>query len=937
MANVKNFGLIGVADNVQFGKAGPKLKQTTGTFEFRNAADSAAAALTAAGITSASGNVTLTTGNLVLTSDAGVVTLGDAGSISRQATGVFQFGGTGAVMVPNGTAAQRPAAPAAAMFRFNDDTDTMEYYNGTAWTTLATGGTAVTSVSVATANGLAGTSSGGTTPTLTLTTTVTGLLKGNGTAISAVVSGTDLKTVGGNSLLGAGDVGTIGPTYGGTGLSSFASGTVLYASAADTWAAAVPGATSGVQPYDADLTSIAGQTGTGYLIRTAADTWTTRTIAGTAGNIVVTNGDGVASNTDINLATVTQANSGNFVKVTLDTFGRVTGNTAVVTADITALVDGTYVNISGDTMAGNLDFGGTNKVTGLAAPTNASDAANKAYVDATAAGLTWKTAVLNATTANVTLSGEQTIDGVLTATSRILVKNQTAPAENGIYVTAAGAWTRATDADSPAELDGAAVFVQQGSANTDTGWVQTNTIVTVGTTAVTWVQFSGSSTYVAGDGLLLSGNTFSVNMGAGITTLPSDEVGIDVVSNLALQLTSGATNGQLTFVLAGGSGLSQSSSGLTIAAAGVTNAMLANPGITINGDSGTQNSVDLGETFLIAGTSAQGISTAVTANTITITAADATTSSKGVAQFDSANFDVTAGVVSIKAGGVDLTTEVAGTLPVANGGTGATSLTATAVLLGNGTSPIATDALLTFVTATNTLTVGTSTISAVDGGDLTITATATNADINLIPNGTGAVVIGPSGNGQISSDAASSLTITGDTALTLVSTTGDVTIDSADDLLIDLPNTTTAKVTLTTVTPANYASGLADADLVNKYYVDSVAGSAAGDVKAVSATFSLAATGTFNIGAVLPAGATILSVKANVTAADTGTGTLSIGKAGGVSAYMTTGENDTQTVGMYLAETMVTEAGSVQVIGTVAGSPAGAGSVKVVVTYQLAE
>jgi hypothetical protein len=146
----------------------------------------------------------------------------------------------------------------------------------------------------------------------------------------------------------------------------------------------------------------------------------------------------------------------------------------------------------------------------------------------------------------------------------------------------------------------------------------------------------------------------------------------------------------------------------------------------------------------------------------------------------------------------------------------------------------------------------------------------------------------------------------------------------------------TKKVTVSGPTAAQYATSLADADLVNKYYVDTVAGSATGDVKAVKATFSLAATGTFNIGAVLPAGSTILSVKANVTAADTGTGTLSVGKAGSVAAYMTTGENDTQTIGMYLAETMVTEAGTVQVIGTVAGTPAGAGSVTVVVTYQLA-
>src|SRR5690606_34283216 len=213
------------------------------------------------------------------------------------------------------------------------------------------------------------------------------------------------------------------------------------------------------------------------------------------------------------------------------------------------------------------------------------------YVDATAAGLTWKTAVLAASTANLTLSGEQTVDGVALVTgNRVLVKNQSTAADNGIYVVASGAWTRSTDADSPSELDSAAVFVQQGTTNADTGWVQTTTIVTVGTTAQTWVQFSGSSTYVGGVGIDITGNTISANLGAGIVELPSDEIGIHLFSDTAggLILTtdgttrSTASGASLHILLPSGSGLTQDATGLYIPADGITNAMILNDSITLD-------------------------------------------------------------------------------------------------------------------------------------------------------------------------------------------------------------------------------------------------------------------------------------------------------------------------------------------------------------------
>lgn len=108
------------------------------------------------------------------------------------------------------------------------------------------------------------------------------------------------------------------------------------------------------------------------------------------------------------------------------------------------------------------------------------------------AGLAWKAPVTCATTANITLSGEQTIDGVSTSAVRVLVKNQSTQSQNGIYVSAAGAWSRASDADTGTELHGATVTVQQGTSNADTTWVQTTDGITIGSSNIVWTQFGSS-------------------------------------------------------------------------------------------------------------------------------------------------------------------------------------------------------------------------------------------------------------------------------------------------------------------------------------------------------------------------------------------------------------------------------------------------------------
>ena len=185
------------------------------------------------------------------------------------------------------------------------------------------------------------------------------------------------------------------------------------------------------------------------------------------------------------------------------------------------------------------------KITNLTDPTNPQDAANKRYVDSAVVGIDWKPSVRVATTAAITLAtgleNGDTLDGVVLATGdRVLVKNQTDATENGIYVVAAsGAPARSSDADTAAEITASfAVFVEEGTVNTDSGWTLTNNgAVTVGTTALSFTQFTGLGQITAGAGLTKTANTLDVIGGDGIT-VNADSVVID----RAVVVTKYATN-----------------------------------------------------------------------------------------------------------------------------------------------------------------------------------------------------------------------------------------------------------------------------------------------------------------------------------------------------------------------------------------------------------
>jgi len=318
-------------------------------------------------------------------------------------------------------------------------------------------------------------------------------------------------------------------------------------------------------------------------------------------------------------------------------------------------------------------------------PTNADDLTRKSYVDNLVAGLKWRQSVRLATTANITLSGLQGIDGVTTvADDRVLVKNQSAGEENGVYLAKAGAWARTTDMDAGADFPSAAMFVREGSTYQDTAWSCTNdTNPTLGTTAIVFAQFSGGGSLTGGSGVTVSGNTISVNVdNTSIEVNGSDQLAIKAVA--AAKITGTIANTQLAnnTVAFGGVSLSLGGSDATPAfdltdatnyptssltgtitaaqlAGGIGNGKLSNSAISVT-DGTTSTAVSLGGT--ITYTAGEGIDITQSGGEVTIVGETATSANMGVAKFNTASFDVTSGDVTIKTGGVTNTQLVNSTI-----------------------------------------------------------------------------------------------------------------------------------------------------------------------------------------------------------------------------------------------------------------------------------
>jgi hypothetical protein len=779
------------------------------------------------------------------------------------------------------------------------------------WSTVNLASTSAVSGVLAPANGGTGVNN---------TNTIT--LSGDVSTGGALTTGSTLTTVGAFSTNGAFSTDSTFATNGAFSTTgAFTTAGAFTTTGANPLSIATTGTTSVTMPTSGTLLStdtIANSAVTSISFGTTGLTPATANtgVVTVAGTLVLANG-GTGSSLTASAGSIVYGDASSMKFSTVGTTGQVltsAGGAAPTWTNVTNLNTGNtivYRDATGSFLAGTATFAGDATHSGVTlngTVTQATDATTKSYVDNLVAGLSWKQAVVVYGNIDVNVaSAPASIDGVtLGAGDRILLAgNQTSAATQGIweFVATGQPLTRTSDASTLAELQGASVFVEEGT-QANTGWVQ-STDPLPSFADQNWVKFSGGAVYTAGAGIAINGSSIatSINAGSALTnTANTNQLGIQGTSGYAL-IGAGAgleaAFGQLN--IASGTNVS----GVLAAANGGTGVNNSNT-ITLGGDISTAGAFTLsGANSLSIATTGTTSVTMPTSGTLLSTdtiAANAVTSisfgSTGLTPATSANGAVT----------------VAGTLATTNGGTGLTAFAANQVFYAGSTSTMDQSANFAF-DGTSTLTVGGAKPVTIDGANAAVTATGTNSNLTLTSNGTGSVVVT---DGKISSGA--------NTAMTLTSTAGNLTVTLDTASIVDVAGPTAAE----------YALSLTDTGLTNKKYVDDAVANASsatslGAVYAYSADIT-SATGTTNVGIAMPAGSTVMSVKLVVSSAASA-GSLVVGKSGSTSAYMADAENDVTATGMYMAEDYVTEAAAEQIIVTTAGAT---GIVaKVIVTFQL--
>jgi hypothetical protein len=560
-----------------------------------------------------------------------------------------------------------------------------------------------------------------------------------------------------------------------------------------------------VGPALTNLAALMTTAGAGFIKRGAtADTYSIDTSTYLTGNQSITiSGDVTGSGTTA--ITATLANSGvtagtynsgstSHVPITIDSKGRITSTSAAVTiTPAWSSITSTPTTISG--------YGIT-------------DAYTKTQVDSFLQGLDPKASAVVATTTNITLSGTQTIDGIAVVVGdRVLVKNQTTTADNGLYDVAAAAWTRTTDMNIWAEVPGAYVFIEKGATYADTGWVSTaDAGGTLGTTAITWVQFAGAGTYTGTSPITITGTSISHAV-SGVTAGTYNNVTVNATGHV----TGGSNTSYLTAesdTLATVTGRGASTSTATTFSGG----LIASGTTAITLSNATSNTITTGTdvNFFINTRDSASVSTGA----LQIRTGDAsgtTTSAGGISLYAGQGTTATGANVSITGGNVNIATSTGGYVSIRGGSalTGAsTAGTGGAVFITGGYAYAAagtktggsvyidggspfnagTNVKGTVYIGTNNTQINDAGTAAVNIGSSTITVTISGT-IKLPTVGTsGFVKLGA--GGQLSADTSTYLT--GNQSITI---SGDVTGSGTTAITATLANSG--------VTAGSYGSGSA--------------------------------------------------------------------------------------------------------------------------------